>query len=115
MSQDNIKHLFTLFSGEEYTNDYQYLLNVSMSEVKEMLLPGVQEGDARLEFLCAALMNYRYRNAMASSDRSEYTYAGKMISGSDEKQLSFADRLLREYFNLCRELINTTDFVFMGV
>ena len=115
MDSENIKSLFTLFSGEQYNNELAPFLEVSTIQVQKMLRDDADENDVRLEFLCAALANYRYRLAAASADRSEYTYAGKMLSVSDGKLLNFSESLLKDYYHLCRDLINGTDFVFSAI
>ncbi len=115
MNSENVKSLFTLFSGEEYRDTLAPFLEVSTSQVQGMLLDGADKDDSRLDFLCAALANYRYRMAELSADRSEYTYAGKMSGSSDSRLLSFSESLLRDYYHLCRDLINGSDFVFMTV
>ena len=115
MNSDNVERLFTLFSGETYSQTLAPYLDIADTEVKRMLLPNADIDDTRLDFLCAAIGNYRYRQANAAQDRSEYTCAGKMLSSEDGRTLSFSENLLRDYLSLCRDLISGTDFVFMGV
>lgn len=114
MNSENVKSLFTLFSGEEYSSNFAPFLEISTIQVKKMLVEDADEDDSRLDFLCAALANYRYRLAEFSADRSEYTYAGKMLGSSVGKLLNFSESLLKDYFHLCRDLINGSDFVFMS-
>lgn len=114
MNIENIRKLFTLFSGEEYTEAHEPFIEVAVIEVESILFETADKSDRRLEFLCGALANFRYRQALVSSDRSEYTYEGKLISGADAKSLEFSENLLRSYYRLCRELIKPSEFVFLG-
>lgn len=115
MNIENVKSLFTMFSWEENTEKYEALITLAMTEVEKMLLPEADENDIRLNFLCAALANFRYRQALSVADRSEYTYAGRMLSTEKDGHLSFSENLLRDYCRLCSDLIKNTDFIFMGV
>lgn len=114
MNNENIQKLFTLFSGETYTDSHAPFIEVAIIEVESFLRDTAEKSDRRIEFLCAALANFRYRQALVSSDRSEYTYEGRLISGADGKTLEFSENLLRSYYRLCRELIKPSEFVFLG-
>lgn len=114
MYNENIRKLFTLFSGENYSETHAPFIEVAVIEVESILFDSADKSDRRLEFLCAALANFRYRQALVSSDRSEYTYEGKLLSGADSKVLEFSENLLRSYYRLCRDLIKPSEFVFLG-
>lgn len=114
MNNENIQKLFTLFSGEEYTETHAPFIEIAVIEVESILADSTEKSDRRLEFLCASLANFRYRQALVSSDRSEYTYEGRLISGADAKTLEFSENLLRSYYRLCCDLIKPSEFVFLG-
>lgn len=115
MNITKIKSLFTLFSGNECTAEIEPIIDLAVIEVQGMMLETADNEDLRLDFLCAAVANFRYYQALAAQDRSEYTYGGKMLSDSDGKILSFAEGLLKGYFRLCADLLKGSDFIFMGI
>ncbi len=115
MNVANIKSFFRLFSGNECTAEIEPIIEIAMIEVEKMLLETADSSDVRLDYLCAAMANFRYYQALASADRSSYTYGGKVLNDSDGKILSFAEGLLKGYIQLCDDLLNTSDFVFMGI
>lgn len=114
MDITKIKQLFTLFSGESCTEEQEPLIQLALTEVEAMLTENADKSDERLNFLCAALANFRYCQALSAQDRSEYTYGGKFINDSDRKSLSLAEGLLKGYFQLCSDIIKGSDFIFMG-
>ncbi|MBQ3139119.1 MAG: hypothetical protein IJB68_06350 [Ruminococcus sp.] len=114
MDITKIKQLFTLFSGESCTEEQEPLIQLALTEVEAMLTENADKSDERLNFLCAALANFRYYQAISSQDRSEYTYGGKFINDSEKKNLSFAEGLLKGYFQLCSDIIKDSGFIFMG-
>lgn len=109
---DSIYSLFRLFSGEDAEKNKNFIL-LAKKETERMLLPDVQE-DERINFLCAAIANYRYQQAKATSDDSEYTYTGEMNSDKKKNILVFAENMLRDYYQLCSDIIKPQNFVFMG-
>lgn len=113
MNEEKIQKLFTLFSGEEYGEEHEPLIQLAMTEIGKILIDTESE-DERINFLCAAAANYRLQQIRSASDRSEYTYAGKMSDGSKYSVLTFAKNLLRDYYNLCSDIIEPQNFVFMG-
>lgn len=114
MNLPKIKSLFTLFSGNSCTEQHEPLIEAAVMEVEGMILENADREDPRLDFLCAAIANFRYYQALSAQDRSEYTYGGKVINDSDGKILKFAEGLLKGYFRLCEELIKGSDFIFIG-
>lgn len=114
MDITKIKQLFTLFSGDFCTEEQEPLIQLALTEVEGMLIENADKSDERLNFLCAALANFRYYQALSAQDRREYTYGGKFINDSDKKNLSFADGLLKGYFQLCGDIIKGSDFIFIG-
>lgn len=115
MNIESVKSLFRLFSGEDDIEAYLPLIELSVSETEKMLLDGADSTDVRLEFLCAAIANFKFQQANAAHDRSESTYAGKLLSSPENSGvLGYAEKLLSEYMNLCSDLITTKTFVFMS-
>ncbi len=117
MNIDKIKRLFTLFSGEEYEEKHQDILELGIAEVKKMLREDADKEDSRLDFLAAADANYRYCQALLSADGRLYTYGGSMPDNSAAGKrgiLDFAGNLLKDYLQLCRDLITADTFVFFG-
>lgn len=113
MNIESVKTLFSLFSGEEASESNTPLIELAIAEVGKMLLPNADSTDIRLDFLTAALANYRLRQVKSARDRTKVTYAGKMLdSGSDD--CAYAEKLLRDYLQLCEELIAPRIFVFSG-
>ena len=51
----NVKQIFTLFSGEPANVSWLAVITAACREVEEMLLPGTDDTDVRLEFLAAAV------------------------------------------------------------
>ncbi len=109
---DSICSLFRFFSGEDSEENKNFII-LAKKETERMLLPDVQE-DERINFLCAAIANYRYQQAKAASDACEYTYTGKMNSNKKNNILVFAESMLRDYYQLCSDIIKPQNFVFMG-
>ncbi len=109
---NSICSLFRFFSGEDSEENKNFIL-LAKKETERMLLPDVQE-DERINFLCAAIANYRYQQAKAASDACEYTYTGKMNSNKKNNILVFAESMLRDYYQLCSDIIKPQNFVFMG-
>lgn len=115
MNIPKIKSLFKLFSGNECTAEFEPLVDIAVIEIQGMLLENADISDPRLDYLCAAMANFRYYQAMAAQDRSQYTYGGKMLSEVSGNILSFAEGLLKGYFTLCADLLDGSDFVFAGI
>lgn len=114
MDITKIKQLFTLFSGDSCTEEQEPLIQLALTEVEAMLTENADKSDERLNFLCAALANFRYYQAISSQDRSEYTYGGKVLNDGEKKNLCLAEGLLKGYFQLCSDIIKGSDFIFIG-
>lgn len=114
MNIESVKTLFTLFSGEDVTEKYIPLINLSILEVEKMLLSKVDSSDIRLDFLCAAIANHRLQQINSSRERAEFTVAGKMLTTSQNTALSYSEKLLCDYINLCSDLIKPKTFIFMS-
>jgi hypothetical protein len=110
---ESVKSLFELFSGEE-SESFAPLISLSLAETEKMLLPEADTSDVRLDFLAAAMANYRLQQINSSRDRTQATYAGKMLSAGSGSPVSGAEKLLRDYMQLCGDLIRPKVFVFAG-
>lgn len=115
MNVESVKTLFSLFSGEENADEFIPLITLAVCETEKMLVSDEAAGDIRIEFLCAALANYRYVQIKASRDRTQETCGGRLVtSRKDSGTLKYAQRLLADYMSMCRELIKNDTFVFIG-
>jgi len=113
MNIEAVRTLFSLFSDDEYSQEYEPFIALSLSEVGKMLLPDADEDDARLNFLCAASANYRLQQMKSALGNSEYTYAGKK-TGDKYSSFGFAEKMLRDYYQLCSDLIKPQNFTFIS-
>lgn len=116
MNITTVKMLFKLFSGfdcETYS-EYDPVIELAMAEVERMVIDTDHRSDVRLNYLSAALANYRYRQILCGQDRSEVTFAGKISSSEHDISLNYAEKMFRDYLHLCADIIKTTDFVFMA-
>ena len=114
MNRTNIRNLFLLFSGEDNCDTLMPFIDISIMEITKILRPDADDEDIRLDFLCAANANYRYQQAKSARDNSEYTYAGKMISADKNNVVSYALKLLKDYYELCSDLLTQQNFIFMS-
>lgn len=110
---DSVISLFKLFTGLEELENQTFII-LAMQQTQEILKPDIDETDIRPNFLCAAIANYRYQQAKAAADNSAYTYAGKMLQEGRTQPLAFAESMLKDYYQLCRDIIKPQNFVFMG-
>ena len=115
MNIESVKSLFRMFSGEDEPEKYAPLIELALAEVEKMLLPDADRSDVRLPFLCAAIANYRLCQINSSRDRTQVTYAGKMLRDGGDSSSAYAQRLLRDYLELCGELIFPQTFTFFCI
>jgi hypothetical protein len=108
----NVKQIFTLFSGEPANVSWLAVITAACREVEEMLLPGTDDTDVRLEFLAAAVANSRAQTIRLSSGKSGYEYAGSISAPGKSTSSDFAAALLRDYMELCSDLIKPKTFIF---
>ncbi len=113
MDIETICGLFTLFSGED-SDDYLAIITMSMTEAGHLVKSDTSIADERLNYLCAALANYHYHQAMCSRQNAAVTYAGKMNRSQTDISLAYAEKLLRSYMALCHDIMKATDFIFIG-
>ena len=83
-----------------------------MYETQIMLLPDADDTDIRLNFLSAAIAFYRLQQIMAARERAECTYAGKVLRESQNSAYDYSKRLLRDYFQICNDLLSSKNFIF---
>ena len=114
MNTESVKSLFALFSGEEETERYAPVIELALRETGLMLLMDADRSDIRLDFLCAAVANYRLQQIKCAQDRRKYTYAGKVVDSGDGSCLASAAQMLRDYMQLCEGLIKPSGFVFFS-
>lgn len=114
MNTETIKQIFTMLSGEP-ADGLSPLFQISAYQVGKMLRADADQTDIRVNYLCAAMANYRFQQMKASRDRTEVTYAGKMLDGGRNRALEYAERLLRDYIQLSEDILQTTTFVFMSI
>lgn len=114
MNIESVKTLFTLFSGEDISETYTPIITLAVSEIEKMLVPEANNEDIRLEFLCAAIANHRLQQINSARERAEFTVAGKMLTASQNTALAYSEKLLRDYMNMCDDLIKPKTFMFMS-
>lgn len=115
MNIESVKNIFSLFSHELELEKYSPLIALAVNETENMLVSPDVSNDIRLDFLCAAIANYRLQQINASHDRSEITFAGKMNAASrNESPLKYAEKLVCDYINICRDLVKAKTFIFMS-
>lgn len=115
MNIESVKTLFKLFSGEEELEKYAPIIELAVSETEKMLLPCADRGDMRLSFLCAAAANHRLQQLNSARDRTRAAYGGRMLTDSDNPVLAHSEKLLRDYLELCSDLIIPQTFTFFGI
>jgi len=115
LNTENVKSIFQLFSGEEYDEKYDPIISLAYAETSKMIAENADSMDVRLDFLCAAVANYRLQQANAAHDRSESVYAGRMLKSPENSgTLGYAEKLLNDYINLCSDIIKPRTFIFMS-
>ena len=112
---NNVKTLFELFSGEAANSEWTPVIVMAVLEVRNMLLPDADDTDTRLEFLAGSVANYRTQEIKLSSGKREYEYVGQMDSGGARTSLAGAETLMREYIQMCSDLIEPKTFIFSTI
>ncbi len=116
MNISQITSLFILFSGETDINRYQPLIDSAIAQVSRQLKEGVSSADTRLDYLCAAIANYRYSQLTCVKNKVAYTYAGTADEkGNSQLEFDLARELMNEYYKAASELLYDDDFIFSGV
>lgn len=114
MDRLKIQKIFALFTGDEYEEKYDPLIDLAAAETEKLLREDIVGDDPRITFLCAAMANYRFRLMRCASDTAKYTYAGKVDEAAQKHKLEYAERMLKEYLTLCRDILKNGEFLFMG-
>ncbi|MCR5601317.1 MAG: hypothetical protein K6G33_11335 [Ruminococcus sp.] len=112
MDVQEINDLFELLTGEQNSQTYYNFINLSMYEVSVMLRSQECSTDYRLNFLCAAIAFYRVQQMLAARERAAVTYAGKMLKESQNTAYEYSKLLLRDYLQICNDLLKCQNFVF---
>ena len=112
MDIQTIVSAFELFTGEENGDDYYQLILLAADEVERLMLPDADKTELRVSFLCGALAFYRLQQILAARERAAVTYAGKMLKESQNTAYSFAKELLRDYVQICSDLLKAQNFTF---
>lgn len=115
MNIESVKTLFGMFSGEEYSERFAPMIRLALSETERILRPDADRSDVRLDFLAAAMAHYRVRQLRSAQDKDRFTYAGKMAASVQSGSLDCAEKLLRDYYELCSDLIVPQTFLFMSI
>ena len=112
MDIQKVTEIFEIMTGERNSAEYIKLIYLSMREIDTLLRPNADISDLRLCFLCAALAFYRLQQILAARERAEVTYAGKVLKESQNTAYEYAKQLLRDYMQICKDLITSETFVF---
>ena len=112
MDIQKVTEIFEIMTGETNSAEYIKLIYLSMREIDTLLRPNADISDLRLCFLCAALAFYRLQQILAARERAEVTYAGKVLKESQNTAYEYAKQLLRDYMQICKDLITSETFVF---
>ena len=112
MNTQTVTNLFELFTGTHNGIEYYQLIRLAMYETEKMLLPDADRTDIRLDFLSAAIAFYRLQQILAAREIAECTYAGKVLKESQNTAYDYSKRLLRDYFQLCSDLLYSQGFIF---
>jgi hypothetical protein len=115
MVLDNVISLFELFSGEDADEGWSAVITLAVNNVTAMLRDDADPSDTRLEFLAAAIANFNVQQIHAGSAKSDYNLYGKTRSDGDSSSVKAARSLMKEYFQLCSDLIKPEVFVFKAI
>lgn len=116
MNTTQITSLFTLFSGEVDTEKYTPLINSAISQVSNQLKEDADSEDIRLDYLCAAIANYRYSQITCVKNKIAYTYAGSAdCKGNSQMEYDFAKELMLEYYKAAADILRDDEFVFSSI
>ncbi len=115
MHIESVKSLFTIFTGETDYDAFMPIINLAVSETEKMLRTDADTEDVRLDFLCAAIANFRLVQIKSAKDRTLATAAGKVLNSENNSgTLKYAEKLMCDYISLCRDLIISDSFAFIG-
>lgn len=112
MNLYNVMAVFELISGESVNAGWQSVVELSVSEVTRMLLPDADPADERLEYLAASIANLKVQQILAASAKYENAFVGKMKSNGEATTVKYARSLMRDYCQMCSDLIKPQTFIF---
>lgn len=115
MNIESVKSLFKMFSGEDNVDEYEPLIGLALAETEKLLLPQADRSDIRLSFLCAAMANHRLCQIRAARDKTQAAYSGTMLTDSTKRIVENSEKLLRDYLELCSDIITPQMFTFVGI
>ena len=115
MLLQNVESLFEVISGESMNEGWSDFITLAVSEVTAMLREDADPTDVRLDFLAAAIANFKVQQIHAGSAKSDYSLYGKTRPDSESPAVNAARSLMRDYFQMCSDLITPQTFVFMAV
>lgn len=112
MDIQEITEIFELLTGEQNGISYIRFINLSMYEVGVLLVSEEAGLDYRLNYLCAAVAYYRLQQMLAARERAAVTYGGTVLKPSQNSAYEYSKQLLRDYMQICSDLIRSENFVF---
>ena len=112
MDIERITVIFELFTGESNGDEYFHLINLAMYETGVMLRSDEYRTDYRLNYLAAAIAYYRLQQLLAARERAAYTYGGRVLKKSQNTAYEYSKELLRDYIQICSDIIKPQNFVF---
>ena len=113
MNESQIALLFGLFAGSDVdTGEYQSLLELAVTEVRQALREDADESDARLNYLAAAVALVHYTELTAPRDRTACTIAQNTDAA---QKLAFAQTFAAGCRTMCRDLLLDDTFQFFTV
>lgn len=116
MNRSQINSLFTLFSGETDVNKYCPLIDSAIAQVTTQLKECADIKDTRLDYLCAAIANYRYSQIVCVKNKIAFTYAGTADSkGNSQMEYDLAKGLMVEFYKAAADLLADNEFIFCSV
>lgn len=115
MNVEDMVAILEVISGETESNKISPFIRLASQKLSDILIPGTEQSDPRLPFLCAAIANFYYQQAEAAKDKKTYTYAGAMSGKASNDSLRGAEMLYREYCRMCSDIVICSDFIFSAV
>ncbi|MCR4888022.1 MAG: hypothetical protein K5979_02420 [Ruminococcus sp.] len=115
MNREHVTQIFQMFSGESVNEGWSAVVELACTETEAMLKDGAEDTDVRLEYLAASIANYKLQLIHAGSAKSDYNYLGKVRSDSESPALKYARSMMKDYYELCADLIEPQTFIFEGI
>ena len=116
MDMHTVTSLFTLFSGEEDTEQFLPILTLACDEVRSALREDANTNTVGLCYLVAAVANLHYTEIYCARENPLATYAGTIARESDSTQRLYSARqLVKAYQILCRNLLQDSSAFLLSV